>query len=83
VNPLLVANGTRKADVAMIADLAERVGAQLGRRVRTAFVDVLGSTPADVLPTLSDGPAVLVPAFLAAAGTSDPHARRDLPMTAA
>jgi len=139
VNPLLVAHGTRKADgVAMIADLAERVGAHLGRRVRTAFVDVLGPTPSDVLSTLPDGPAVLVPAFLAggyhvrvdipahveasghpdvivtdplgpsphivrvlsdrlvesgwrpsdsvilaAAGTSDPHAQRDLLMTAA
>jgi sirohydrochlorin ferrochelatase len=62
VNPLLVAHGTRKADgVAMIADLAERVGAHLGRRVRTAFVDVLGPTPADVLSTLPGGHVCLSP----------------------
>lgn len=76
MNPLLVAHGTRKADgVAMIADLAERVGAHLGRRVHTAFVDVLGPTPADVLSTLPDGPAVVVPAFLAAGH----HVRVDIP----
>jgi len=76
MNPLLVAHGTRKADgVAMIADLADRVGRQLGRRVRTAFVDVLGPTPADVLAGLRDEPAVLVPAFLA----SGYHVRVDVP----
>jgi sirohydrochlorin ferrochelatase len=76
VNPLLVAHGTRKADgVAMIADLAERVGAHLGRRVHTAFVDVLGPTPADVLSELLDEPAVVVPAFLA----SGYHVRVDIP----
>lgn len=76
MNPLLVAHGTRKADgVAMIADLADRVGRQLGQRVRTAFVDVLGPTPADVLAELRDEPAVLVPAFLA----SGYHVRVDVP----
>jgi sirohydrochlorin ferrochelatase len=76
VNPLLVAHGTRKADgVAMIAELADRVGAILGRRVRTAFVDVLGPTPSDVLSTLPDGPAVVVPAFLAGGY----HVRVDIP----
>jgi sirohydrochlorin ferrochelatase len=76
VNPLLVAHGTRKADgVAMIADLAERVGRELGQRVRTAFVDVLGPTPSDVLSALPDGPAVVVPAFLA----SGHHVRVDIP----
>jgi sirohydrochlorin ferrochelatase len=76
VNPLLVAHGTRKADgVAMIADLAERVGAHLGTRVRTAFVDVLGPTPTDVLSDLPDGPAVVVPAFLAGGY----HVRVDIP----
>ena len=76
MNPLLVAHGTRKADgVAMIADLAERVGRQLGRRVHTAFVDVLGPTPAEVLTDLPDGPAVVVPAFLA----SGYHVRVDVP----
>jgi sirohydrochlorin ferrochelatase len=76
VNPLFVAHGTRKAPgVAMIADLAERVGAQLGQPVRTAFVDVLGPTPADVLSALPDEPAVVVPAFLA----SGQHVRVDIP----
>jgi sirohydrochlorin ferrochelatase len=76
VNPLLVAHGTRKAHgVAMIAELGERVGALLGQRVRTAFVDVLGPTPSDVLSTLPGGPAVLVPAFLCAGH----HVRVDTP----
>jgi sirohydrochlorin ferrochelatase len=80
VNPLLVAHGTRKADgVAMIADLADRGGRQLGPRVRTAFVDVLGPTPADVLAELRDEPAVLVPAFLA----SGYHVRVDVPASVA
>lgn len=76
MNPLLVAHGTRKGQgVAMIADLAERVGTRLGRRVHTAFVDVLGPTPAEVLSALPDGPAVVVPAFLA----SGYHVRVDIP----
>ena len=76
MNPLLVAHGTRKAaGVAMIADLAERVTAQLGQPVRVAFVDVLGPTPADVLSSLPAGPAVVVPAFLA----SGYHVRVDMP----
>ena len=76
MNPLLVAHGTRKPDgVAMIADLADRVGALLGRRVHTAFVDVLGPTPSDVLSTLRGEPVVVVPAFLA----SGYHVRVDLP----
>jgi sirohydrochlorin ferrochelatase len=75
VNPILVAHGTRKAHgVTMIGDLAERVGDVLGVRVRTAFVDVLGPTPADVLRAVP-GPAVLVPAFLA----SGYHVRTDIP----
>jgi len=107
VIPILVAHGTRKAHgVEMVGELADRVSAVVGRRVRTAFVDVLGPTPADVLRTLPDDvPAVLVPAqdtvrvvverllesgwqssdsvVLAAAGTSDPNAQRDLRVTAA
>jgi sirohydrochlorin ferrochelatase len=75
VNPILVAHGTRKAHgVTMIGDLAERVGDVLGVRVRTAFVDVLGPTPADVLRAVP-GPSVLVPAFLA----SGYHVRTDIP----
>ncbi|MET0456331.1 MAG: sirohydrochlorin chelatase [Mycobacterium sp.] len=76
MNPLLVAHGTRKTDgVAMIADLAERVGVVLGQPVRTSFVDVLGPTPADVLTSLPNGLAVVVPAFLA----SGYHVRTDVP----
>jgi sirohydrochlorin ferrochelatase len=75
--PILVAHGTRKAHgVEMIGELADRVSAVLGRRVRTAFVDVLGPTPADVLRTLpDDGPTALVPAFL----SSGYHVRTDIP----
>jgi sirohydrochlorin ferrochelatase len=75
VNLVLVAHGTRKAcGVTMIGDLAERVGAVLGVRVRTAFVDVLAPSPADVLRSLSD-PAVIVPAFLAGGY----HVHTDIP----
>ncbi|MET0701943.1 MAG: sirohydrochlorin chelatase [Mycobacterium sp.] len=75
MNRLLVAHGTRKPQgVAMIGDLADRVGALLRCRIQVAFVDVLGPTPAEVLRTLS-GPAVLVPAFLA----SGYHVRVDIP----
>jgi len=75
VIPVLVAHGTRKAEgVAMIGDLAERVGGALGREVRTAFVDVLGPSPADVLRSVT-GPAVVVPAFLA----SGYHVHVDVP----
>jgi sirohydrochlorin ferrochelatase len=75
VIPVLVAHGTRKAHgVTMIGDLADRVGSMLGARVHTAFVDVLGPSPADVLRSL-DGPAVLVPAFLAGGY----HVRTDIP----
>jgi sirohydrochlorin ferrochelatase len=77
VIPILVAHGTRKAHgVEMIGVLADRVSTMLGRRVRTAFVDVLGPTPADVLRTLPDDvPTVLVPAFL----SSGYHVRTDIP----
>jgi sirohydrochlorin ferrochelatase len=75
MNPILVAHGTRKAHgVTMIGDLADRVSTALGVRVRTTFVDVLGPSPADVLRSL-DGPAVLVPAFLAGGY----HVRTDIP----
>ncbi|KAA0086484.1 sirohydrochlorin chelatase [Mycolicibacterium sp. P9-64] len=75
MNPILVAHGTRKAHgVTMIGDLAERVGDVLGVSVRTAFVDVLGPTPADVLQTVP-GPAIIVPAFLAGGY----HVRTDIP----
>ena len=74
VTPIVVAHGTRSpvgvATVAAIADLvAQRIGP-----TRVAFVDVLGPSPTDVLRDL-DGPAVVVPAFLA----SGYHVRRDVP----
>lgn len=77
MNPILVAHGTRKAHgVEMIGELADRVSDVLGNRVRTAFVDVLGPTPSDVLATLPDDvPAVLVPAFL----SRGYHVRTDIP----
>lgn len=74
--PILVAHGTRKpGGVAMIADLAARVGPMLGTRVRTAFVDVVRPTPSDVLAEIGGAPAVLVPAFLARGY----HVRVDIP----
>ena len=74
---VLVAHGTRKpGGVAMVEELARRVGEVLDREVRVAFVDVLGPTPTDVLNGLpQDRPAVLVPAFLAGGY----HVRADVP----
>lgn len=71
---VLVAHGTRSAaGVENIAALAEAVSRHVGS-VRTAFVDVLGPTPSEVLSTI-DGPAVLLPAFLA----SGYHVHHDIP----
>jgi len=76
MNLLLIAHGTRRpGGVAMIADLAERVGAVVNRPLRVAFVDVLGPSPAQVLRSLPPGPAVAVPAFL----SSGYHVRTDIP----
>ncbi|GAB2726636.1 sirohydrochlorin chelatase [Nocardia thraciensis] len=81
---VLVAHGTRSSrGVEMIAALAEAVGHELGvpevgsgaAMVRTAFVDVLGPSPAEVLRDLNPGPAVVVPAFLA----SGYHVYQDVP----
>ncbi|HEY1842530.1 MAG TPA: CbiX/SirB N-terminal domain-containing protein [Mycobacterium sp.] len=73
---LLVAHGTRNPlGVNMIGDLAAAVAGVLGEQVRVAFVDVLGPTPAEVLRTLPDEPAVLVPALL----SSGYHVRVDVP----
>ncbi len=80
---VLVAHGTRSArGVEMIAALADAVAIELGVSVssapnaslRTAFVDVLGPSPSEVLRDL-DGPAVVVPAFLA----SGYHVYQDVP----
>lgn len=88
---VLVAHGTRSTKgVQMIAALAEAVTKELGAgvsgpgteapRVRTAFVDVLGPSPAEVLrdlvtPAGESVPAVVVPAFLA----SGYHVYQDVP----
>lgn len=75
---LLVAHGTRKpGGVAMIADLAGRVGLLLHQPVRVAFVDVLGPTPGEVLADMAGNgeAAVVVPAFL----SRGYHVGTDLP----
>lgn len=73
---LLVAHGTANPrGVAMIGDLARAMAARLGEPVRTAFVDVLGPGPTEVLTAVADEPTVMVPAFLAAGY----HVRTDLP----
>ncbi len=76
VSPVIVAHGTRNPHgVTMIAEIAAAVSERIGT-TRTAFVDVLGPTPAEVLSDLADDrPAVVVPAFLA----SGYHVRQDLP----
>ncbi|MGQ4599227.1 CbiX/SirB N-terminal domain-containing protein [Nocardia sp. R6R-6] len=94
---VLVAHGTRNTKgVRMIAALAEAVSQELGAGaaghgaaptpwVRTAFVDVLGPSPSEVLRDLAMSagetsagetlPAVVVPAFLA----SGYHVHQDVP----
>ncbi|MGO4614771.1 sirohydrochlorin chelatase [Nocardia sp. 2YAB30] len=91
---VLVAHGTRSTKgVQMIAALAEAVSKELGAEisgtgpevgeapwVRTAFVDVLGPSPSEVLrdlvtPAGEAVPAVVVPAFLA----SGYHVYQDVP----
>ncbi|WP_109528348.1 MULTISPECIES: sirohydrochlorin chelatase [Nocardia] len=91
---VLVAHGTRSTrGVEMIAALAEAVSRELTARaepagewattralvVRTAFVDVLGPSPSEVLrdleATAGSVPAVVVPAFLA----SGYHVYQDVP----
>lgn len=75
---ILTAHGTRRsAGVAMIGDLAARVGELLDRNIAVAFVDVLGPTPSEVLSTLHarSDPAIVVPAFLSRGF----HVRADLP----
>ncbi|MDL9936792.1 sirohydrochlorin chelatase [Gordonia sp. ABSL1-1] len=74
VSPVLVAHGTRSArGLDVIAEIAEAVSRRVGT-TRTAFVDVLGPTPSEVIAD-TDRPALLVPAFLA----SGYHVRKDLP----
>ncbi|GAB88579.1 sirohydrochlorin chelatase [Gordonia rhizosphera] len=74
VSPVLVAHGTRNPHgVNVIAQIAEAVSDRVGT-TRTAFVDVLGPNPAEVIAD-APRPAVLVPAFLA----SGYHVRQDIP----
>ncbi|MEZ0365407.1 sirohydrochlorin chelatase [Mycobacterium sp. pUA109] len=78
MNLILVAHGTRKpGGVAMVGDLAQRVGELLDRVVQVAFVDVLGPTPTEVLAAsaVADRPTIVVPAFL----SRGYHVRTDLP----
>ncbi|WP_278314099.1 sirohydrochlorin chelatase [Lolliginicoccus levis] len=71
---VLVAHGTRNPHgVEIIARIAESVAARIGH-VPVAFVDVLGPSPSEVLRGI-DGPAIVVPAFLA----SGYHVRSDVP----
>ncbi|GAD86773.1 hypothetical protein NCAST_33_01510 [Nocardia asteroides NBRC 15531] len=62
------------AAVSVRAEGAEAAAAAPNPALRTAFVDVLGPSPSEVLRDL-DGPAVLVPAFLA----SGYHVYQDVP----
>ncbi|AKK27580.1 sirohydrochlorin chelatase [Mycobacterium sp. EPa45] len=71
---VLVAHGTRNPlGLATITEIASAVAEHVGP-VRTAFVDVLGPNPREVLAD-SAVPAVVVPAFLA----SGYHVNTDLP----
>ena len=71
---VLVAHGTRNPQgLATITELAAAVAEQVGP-VRTAFVDVLGPNPREVLADSAE-PAIVVPAFLA----SGYHVNTDLP----
>ncbi|MGY4708759.1 sirohydrochlorin chelatase [Mycolicibacterium sp. CBM1] len=71
---ILVAHGTRSPQgLATITEIASAVAAHVGP-VRTAFVDVLGPNPREVLAD-SSRPAIVVPAFLAAGY----HVNADLP----
>jgi sirohydrochlorin ferrochelatase len=75
VNLLLVAHGTRDPAGAVVTErVAERARLRLGVPVHACYADVRGPTPADVLAEIG-GPAVAVPAFLAAGY----HVRADVP----
>ncbi|BBY67429.1 sirohydrochlorin chelatase [Mycolicibacterium helvum] len=71
---ILVAHGTRNPQgLATITEIASAVAEQVGA-VRTAFVDVLGPNPREVLENTASS-VVVVPAFLA----SGYHVNTDLP----
>lgn len=78
MNLIMVAHGTRRREgVAMLGDIAEQVSALLNHPIQTAFVDLLGPTPSEVLFSAADTdrPAIVVPAFL----SRGYHVRTDLP----
>ncbi len=71
---ILVAHGTRNPQgLATVTEIASAVAEHVGP-VRTAFVDVLGPNPRELLAE-STSPAIVVPAFLA----SGYHVNTDLP----
>jgi sirohydrochlorin ferrochelatase len=71
---ILVAHGTRNPlGLATITEIASAVAEHVGT-VRTAFVDVLGPNPREVLENTANS-AIVVPAFLA----SGYHVNADLP----
>lgn len=71
---ILVAHGTRdRHGQATVTEIAVALAARVGA-VRTAYVDVLGPGPREVLAD-TNGPAVVVPAFLAPGH----HVNTDLP----
>lgn len=77
VNPplLLVAHGTRDpGGPRVVEQLAEATSARLDVPVHVGYVDVIGPTVAEALASVP-GPAVALPAFLAAGY----HVRVDLP----
>jgi sirohydrochlorin ferrochelatase len=78
MNLIMVAHGTRRPEgVAVIGGIAEQVSALLDHPIQTAFVDLLGPTPSEVLFSAADTdrPAIVVPAFL----SRGYHVRTDLP----
>jgi sirohydrochlorin ferrochelatase len=78
MNLIMVAHGTRRPEgIALLGDIAEQVSVLLSHAVQTAFVDVLGPTPSEVLSSsaVTDQPAIVVPAFL----SRGYHVRTDLP----
>lgn len=71
---ILVAHGTRSAaGLQTIGEIVEAVSARIGP-LRTAFVDVLGPNPAELLAGAGES-AIVMPAFLA----SGYHVHTDLP----
>lgn len=75
MNVLLIAHGTRDPAGALVTErVAARAERLLGVPVHACYADVRGPTPAEVLAEVR-GPAVAVPAFLAAGY----HVRADVP----